>query len=258
VISVAKQPMPYNRGQRRHRVEKAHYKVTNWTGYNKALRQRVDIRPQKYFGLPIQTAMFIREVRFGNAVMVIVMLAASALDVSLGLPSFCVDLVSFVSICILKGKFSQCAPRRDILSGPSSGRGTFCAGRGLQHTAVIGRQAEVVRSASKTCPAHAGWIFGTVTAVACDLINDLPPGLMTCSALTTAHVPGRVASALLIGVDLRPNLSVTGSLATIVWLTTLRCDGIEVTAWLFLKLGVVATLPTLASALGAVTFGLTW
>jgi arsenical pump membrane protein len=53
-------------------------------------------------------------------------------------------------------------------------------------------------------------------------------------------------------VDLGPNFSVTGSLATILWLTALRRDGIEVSAWSFLKLGVVVTLPALAAALAAV------
>jgi arsenical pump membrane protein len=53
-------------------------------------------------------------------------------------------------------------------------------------------------------------------------------------------------------VDLGPNFSVTGSLATILWLTALRRDGIEVSALSFLKLGVVVTLPALAAALAVV------
>jgi arsenical pump membrane protein len=44
----------------------------------------------------------------------------------------------------------------------------------------------------------------------------------------------------------------TGSLATILWLTALRREGMEVTAWSFLKLGVVVTLPALAMALAFV------
>jgi Transposase DDE domain len=36
--------MPYKHNQsRRHKIEKARYKVTNWPEYNKALRQRGDI-----------------------------------------------------------------------------------------------------------------------------------------------------------------------------------------------------------------------
>ena len=36
-----------------------------------------------------------------------------------------------------------------------------------------------------------------------------------------AQVPEQVRAAVLIGVDLGPNLSVTGSLATILWMTAL-------------------------------------
>jgi arsenical pump membrane protein len=53
---------------------------------------------------------------------------------------------------------------------------------------------------------------------------------------------------MLIGVDLGPNLFVTGSLATILWLVTLRREEIEVTAWRFLKVGALVTPPALLAA----------
>jgi arsenical pump membrane protein len=65
-----------------------------------------------------------------------------------------------------------------------------------------------------------------------------------------AHVHGLLANAALIGVDLGPNLSVTGSLATILWLLALRKEGVEVGAWQFLRVGVVAMPVALAAALG--------
>ena len=49
-----------------------------------------------------------------------------------------------------------------------------------------------------------------------------------------------MAHALLLGVDLGPNLSVTGSLATILWLIALRREKVEITPWEFLRLGIVA------------------
>jgi arsenical pump membrane protein len=51
-------------------------------------------------------------------------------------------------------------------------------------------------------------------------------------------------------VDLGPNLSVTGSLATILWLTALRREGQGIDAWTFLKLGAVVMPPALVLALG--------
>jgi arsenical pump membrane protein len=41
-------------------------------------------------------------------------------------------------------------------------------------------------------------------------------------------------------VDLGPNLSVTGSLATILWLVALRREKVSITAWEFLKVGMIA------------------
>ncbi|WBO60598.1 hypothetical protein GT370_07455 [Acidocella sp. MX-AZ03] len=50
-------------------------------------------------------------------------------------------------------------------------------------------------------------------------------------------------------MDLGPNLSVTGSLATILWLNALRREGLAMSAWRFLALGAVMMPPALALAL---------
>ena len=60
-----------------------------------------------------------------------------------------------------------------------------------------------------------------------------------------------VVDALLIGVDLGPNLSITGSLATILWLACLRREGEDMGFLDFLKVGAVVTLPTLPLAIAA-------
>jgi arsenical pump membrane protein len=60
-----------------------------------------------------------------------------------------------------------------------------------------------------------------------------------------------VTNALLIGVDLGPNLSVTGSLATILWLIALRREGIAVSGGRFLRLGMLVMPPALILALGS-------
>jgi arsenical pump membrane protein len=65
-------------------------------------------------------------------------------------------------------------------------------------------------------------------------------------------VQGLLARAVLIGVDLGPNLSITGSLATILWLIALRREKLEVSFGSFLKVGAlampVALFVTLAGA----------
>ncbi len=86
-------------------------------------------------------------------------------------------------------------------------------------------------------------------AVAGNLTNNLPAGLIASSAIVQAHAPPRVVDALMIGVDLGPNLSITGSLATILWLAAIRREGEAVGFWRFLKVGAVVMPPALLAAL---------
>jgi arsenical pump membrane protein len=60
---------------------------------------------------------------------------------------------------------------------------------------------------------------------------------------------------VLIGIDLGPNLSVTGSLATILWLAALRRDNVTVAAGSFLRLDVLVIPPALVLALLALAVG---
>ena len=86
-------------------------------------------------------------------------------------------------------------------------------------------------------------------ALISNLMNNLPAGLVAADTIAQARPPGTVTSALLVGVDLGPNLSITGSLATILWLAALRRDGLEVSFWQFLKLGALVMPPALLLAL---------
>jgi arsenical pump membrane protein len=79
----------------------------------------------------------------------------------------------------------------------------------------------------------------------------LPSGLIAADAVQNAHVPEVIRNAIVIGVDLGPNLSVTGSLATILWLVALRREGQTVSAWKFLQLGLLIMTPALVAALAA-------
>jgi arsenical pump membrane protein len=69
-----------------------------------------------------------------------------------------------------------------------------------------------------------------------------------------AHSHGPIANAVLIATDLGPNLSVTGSLATILWLIAIRREGLDVSFWSFLKVGLIVMPPALALATMATAF----
>jgi arsenical pump membrane protein len=84
-------------------------------------------------------------------------------------------------------------------------------------------------------------------ALSSNIANNLPVGLIAGNALH-AGVSMAIRNAVLIGVDLGPNLSVSGSLATILWLIALRRDGEDITFWKFLTYGLLVMPVALALA----------
>ena len=102
--------------------------------------------------------------------------------------------------------------------------------------------------------ANLGGVLGNlVTAFAVGLLsnamNNLPVGLISGTAVHSSSEHVHLANAVLVGVDLGPNLSVAGSLATILWLIALRRENVKITGWQFFKVGLVV-MP--AALLGSV------
>ncbi len=102
----------------------------------------------------------------------------------------------------------------------------------------FGQKALQAFAAWPRVPANLATAFGV--GLLSNGMNNLPVGLMSAKALQAAHQSGGLAHSVLIGVDLGPNLSVTGSLATVLWLIALRREQIEITAWQFFKVGLLA------------------
>lgn len=88
-----------------------------------------------------------------------------------------------------------------------------------------------------------------------NVMNNLPSGLLAGSALQAALFPDYIRNAVLVGIDLGPNLSVTGSLATVLWLLALRREGEHVSAWTFLKTGMLVLPPALFLAAAILVIG---
>jgi arsenical pump membrane protein len=131
--------------------------------------------------------------------------------------------------------------------------GLFVLVEALDHTGVIAGLRRLLHDAVASSPSGAAWQAGIFTALASNLMNNLPVGLIAGSVAAADHLPSRVVGAMLIGVDLGPNLSVTGSLATILWLVALRREGIEVGAWRFLRVGAIVMPPALILALATLS-----
>ncbi|MGA7808845.1 SLC13 family permease, partial [Bradyrhizobium sp.] len=130
--------------------------------------------------------------------------------------------------------------------------GLFVMVEALVRTGVIAQLAAALHGAVAQSVPHTAWLGGIVTALADNIANNLPVGLIAGSVIANDHLPASVVGATLIAVDLGPNLSVTGSLATILWLVALRREKIDVSAWRFLQIGALVTPPALVAALAAV------
>ena len=185
----------------------------------------------------------------GLALTAAVLLGASGFGLQLGLPTAVCGVVTAAAVLVLK-RAAPWAMLKDISWGVLPlVAGLFVLVEALDGTGLIRGIADGLRTASEHGEAGASWGAGLLVAFGCNLVNNLPAGLMAGSAVAGAHVSDRITSAILIGVDLGPNLSVTGSLATILWLNALRREGISVGAWRFLKLGALVMPPALMLAL---------
>jgi arsenical pump membrane protein len=188
---------------------------------------------------------------WGIAVTAIALLVSSALDIQLGVPTVIAGTLTVIAVLLSERK----APWT-VLKGISWAvlplvAGLFVLVEALDKTGLIRTISTHLQEAAQRSASLTARSAGTGIAFICNLMNNLPAGLIAGTAVQSAHVPDQVISAVLIGVDLGPNLSVTGSLATILWLTALRREGQNVSAWTFLKLGCLVMPPALLLALGA-------
>jgi arsenical pump membrane protein len=187
----------------------------------------------------------------GIAITVPTLLLASAVGWPLGLPTFIAGAATASVVFLHKRE----APW-EVLKSISWGvlplvAGLFVLVEGLERTGVVGALAQWLQSAAEKSLTGTALGTGTILAIACNLMNNLPAGLLAGYAAAAANLPHQVTGALLIGVDLGPNLSVTGSLATILWLVALRREGQVISAWRFLGLGLIVMPPALLAALGS-------
>lgn len=190
-----------------------------------------------------------RATAWGIVATAVGLLLASAVDTPLGPPTCVAGAVTAAVVLLRKREM----PGR-VLRGVSWEvlplvAGLFVLVEGLDRTGVLRAAASLLHATAERSATTAAWSAGILLAVGCNLMNNLPAGLIAATTVRDAHLPPPVVGAVLIGVDLGPNLSVTGSLATILWLVALRREGLHVGAWQFLRLGALIMPPALLLAL---------
>jgi arsenical pump membrane protein len=95
-----------------------------------------------------------------------------------------------------------------------------------------------------------------LAAVLANVVNNLPATLVLLGALGPAPHPGLVLAALL-GVNIGPNLTYVGSLATLLWRRVLASRAAAPTLGEFSRLGALTVPACLAAATTALWLGVT-
>lgn len=194
----------------------------------------------------------------GLALMIVVLLTASSLKKDLGLPT-CLAAVVVAAVVSIRTRHNPIKLAREI-SWPTLllVAGLFVMVDAVESQGALNLTQQWLAWASRLGQNAGALVVGFAVGIANNFLNNLPLGLIAAGTIQAAHTKGLIANAVLIGVDLGPNLSVTGSLATILWLLALRNDSgsnssgkaLDVSFGKFLKVGAVAMPLSLLAALG--------
>jgi arsenical pump membrane protein len=192
-------------------------------------------------------------VAWGIVATTVVLLTASALGKDLGLPTF-VAAVALLTLVLSTRRDTLIPVMKHISWGVLPlVAGLFIIVGGLEAIGAVDEVRNLLHYFEDSTRLIGAFASGFGVAALCNIGNNLPMGLLAGSAVQGNHIAPLLRNALVIGVDLGPNLSVTGSLATILWLIALRREGVDVSAWRFLKFGIVlmplALFPALCALL---------
>jgi len=186
----------------------------------------------------------------GLGVVTAVLLTASALNKDLGLPT-CLAALAITAAVSIKARSNPLALAKEISWGTIAlVAGLFIMVDAVESVGVLRFTQAALQWAQRLVPALGAFVTSFAVGVANNLLNNLPLGLIAGGTLQAAHATGLIADATMIGVDLGPNLSITGSLATILWLIALRREKLDVSFWDFLKVGAVAMPVALLLSVG--------
>ncbi len=209
-----------------------------------SLRERVqDVRE------PVRLSRAGRAALLTVSISALALVAASALQWPLGPAAIVLAAAGTLIVTIVDRKTPRLILRQTTWSIVPLVAGLFVIVRALDRSGVL-RYARTFFGHANALSHPAGSLLtGFVVAIADNVLNNLPAGVLVRYALQNHALDSHIAGAALIGIDLGPSLSLTGSLATLLWLVMLRRENIHVGPWQFFRLGVLVTVPSMALAL---------
>lgn len=185
----------------------------------------------------------------GIGFLAVILMAASAFNVDLGAPAFAAGLLVTIAIVVRDGSAAKDVIREMSWSVLPLVAGLFIIVEALNSAGALHLAVNALKTLERWPVMQGALASGFGIAALSNIMNNLPSGLVSGAAVKAAGAAGPLRDAVLIGVDLGPNLSVAGSLATILWLIAIRREGQAVGFWKFLKYGALVTPPALLLAI---------
>jgi arsenical pump membrane protein len=188
---------------------------------------------------------------FGIGAVAGVLLIASALKMDLGLPT-CVAALVVAVVALGIGRTNPVTIVREISwSVLPLVAALFVIVEAVKTAGALDILQAAMEKVMQWPRAESGLALAGAVGFGTNLVNNLPLGLITGATLHTVPFHPLLSEVALIGIDLGPNLSITGSLATILWLMAIRREGMHVGGWQFLKAGMVIMPVSLLLTIGA-------
>lgn len=182
---------------------------------------------------------------YGIGFLAITLMTASALNADLGAPTCIAGLLVAGVVCIRDRRAAADILRQVSWSVIPLVAGLFVIVEALNGAGALHATVSALQQMKNWPPIASAFSSAFGIALISNLMNNLPIGLIGGAAVQAAGATGPLRHAVLIGVDLGPNLSITGSLATILWLIAIRREGQEIGFWRFLGWGALAMPPVL-------------
>ena len=188
---------------------------------------------------------------FGIILTALVLIVASAFKIDLGLPT-CLAALVIAMVATIQSRSNSIRLIREVSwSVIPLVAALFVIVEAVNMTGATQMLRASLQHIMQLPPPQATFSVGATVAFGTNLVNNLPLGLVTGSTLRAFPFQPMLGRVVLIAIDLGPNLSITGSLATILWLIAIRREGLHVSGWQFFRIGMLIMPISLCLAIAA-------
>jgi len=188
---------------------------------------------------------------FGIILTALVLILASAFKIDLGLPT-CLAALVIAMVATIQSRSNSIRLIREVSwSVIPLVAALFVIVEAVNMTNATQLLRASLQRIMQLPPPQATFSVGATVAFGTNLVNNLPLGLVTGSTLRAFPFQPMLGRVVLIAIDLGPNLSITGSLATILWLIAIRREGLHVSGWQFFRIGMLIMPISLCLAIAA-------